>query len=85
MYNLDAFTRRQAIQYRITLDVHSSLDCPSCNSGQRQNSFNSQCDCTNCQLGYYGIDCSIQMNYLSSGALLTVPIAGPDMTYFLIN
>lgn len=85
VYNLDAFTRRQSIQYRITLDVQISLGCPSCNSGFRDSSYNAQCSCTNCQLGFYGIDCSIQMNYLSSSAALSVPIAGPSMAYFLIK
>lgn len=60
--------------------------CYPCVHGQgRKYPGTTNCVCSQCDPGYYGPDCSINMLTLTSGQSSTATINGPGMAFFLID
>lgn len=60
--------------------------CYSCANGRgRKYPGSINCVCNQCDPGYYGPDCSINMLSLTNGQPTTAIVNGPGMAFFIID
>lgn len=90
VYYLDPAYRKVDANFRIHLQTMPSsgvmAPCYPCVNGRgRKYPGTTNCVCNQCDPGYYGPDCSINMLTLTSGQPSTAIVNGPGMAFFLID